>query len=330
MARKVTLRSQGIDYHVANIQRAHSRVRQAFFDFVFAIQAARDDLGQDVLGKELAARLAMSPASLSKYLAIADCAPLLSKQKSLPPVLTTLYTLTQLHDQLKKGYGEKGGAEKFQKVLLRVDKNSEAHDIAPFVQKVKERVASIAKKTREQGLLETSGGHIASSDDGSSLKPWKELIDSKDRFRTVFMSPADRVLEWIAEPGTLINDIHDKYLLADLRSPSQTTTVQGFVYCSSELIPAGRKLLEAAGFNYRDMFVPITGANGFEHLRHEKVLLRGERGTARRITFTATKEIESGEAGALSIAEALGSEPRLYAFATEPLKDWACSNPDRS
>lgn len=330
MAHVVALRAKGIEYHVANIQKAHNRVRESFFELVFAIKAARDDVGQEVLGKQLADCLAISPASLSRYLAIADCAPLVRRRKSLPPVLNTLYALTQLHDQFRKGYGENSGEIKFHKVLQRVDKNTEAHDIVPLVQKAKQRIASIAKRERERGLLETSGGQIASEGDGSTLKPWKQLLEDKDRYRTVFMNPADRVLEWIADPGTLMNDIHDKYQIAELRTPSQTITVQGFVYCRAELIPAGRKLLEAAGFTYRDMFVPTTGAEGFEQIQREKVLLHGERGADQHMKLKATEEIEHGEAGARSIAVALGSAPRLYVFASEPIGNWTCSNPDRS
>lgn len=330
MASEVALRSKGIEYHLANIQKVHNRVRESFFEFVFAIKVARDDVGQDVLGKELADRLAISPSSLSRYLAIADCTPLMRKQKSLPPVLNTLYTLTQLCDQLEKGYGETSGIEKFQKVLQRVDKNTEAKDIVPLLQKAKQRIASIAKREREQGLLETSGGQIASGDNGSSLKPWKQLLEGKDRFRTVFMNPDDELLIRIADPRTSLNDVHEKYQIAELRAPSQTVTVQGFVYCRDELIPAGRKLLEAAGFNYRDIFVPATGADGFKHLRGEKVLLRGERGADQHMTLKATEEIEPGEAGARSIAVVLGNAPRLYVFASEPIENWICSNPDRS
>ncbi|OAI45008.1 hypothetical protein AYO43_08600 [Nitrospira sp. SCGC AG-212-E16] len=330
MAHAVALKSKGIEYHIAEIQKAHNRVRESFFEFIWSMKVAKDDLGQDILGKELASVLAISPASLSRYLAIADCAPLMRRQKSLPPVLNTLYTLTQLHDLFRKAYGENGGLGKFNRVLQGVDKNTEADDLVSFVQEAKKRIASNAKKERERGLLDISGGQIASGDDGSALKPWKELIEGKDRFRTVFMNPDDRVLELINETSTSVNDVHDKYKIADLRTPSQTKTVQGFVYCSSEFIPAGRKLLEAAGFNYRDMFVPTTGTEGFEHIRREKVLLRGERGADQHVTLKVTEEIEPGEAGARSIAVVLGSEPRLYVFASEPIENWTCSNPDRS
>jgi hypothetical protein len=242
--------------------------------------------------------------------------------------LTTLYDLAQLHKNLVKGYGESGGDDRFQKFLGKVTSETEAKDINPFLQKAKEKVASRRRKEREKDILNLSDASVANVATRSRLQPWKTVIDSKQVYRTFFLSPSEKTLGWVAKSGVLPSDVAERYPIDTLRSPSQSETVQCFIYCGAQYVDAALKLLDAAGFAYRDIFVPSSGVDGFEYMKEQRVLVRGERGRATK--FELSKHMEASDASALAIAQSLGNEPYLYVFAEEAVSRWTCTNPDRS
>lgn len=311
-----------INQHVKQIEAALSNARTAFFELIMAVKKARDDLGDEFLQNELADRLSISPSTLTKYLKIADCDPIIKKQKTLPPTLTTLYSLVLTHNTLIKVDGEDKADKAFYRVLEKVNVTSEANDVAPHLKKARERLANINKINREKKLLSLSASETQSSIETSSMGSLQKLLDSNKTFRTIFIDPPKSVIDWASKSGIFANDIDEKYHLADLRAPSTKTTVEGFVYCPAHQIDGGLKLLDAAGFEYRDIIVPCFGPDGFEYLRNEKVLIRGERGVPNRKTIE--KGIEADLYGALAIAEEIGSEPRLYVFASEVIDGWTC------
>ncbi len=328
MATELTVPRSRIRFHVDKIEKAQQSVRESFFALVSAVSEARSELGVEVLNKDLASQLSFSPSYLTKLLQIADCKPLLRRQKTLPPTLTTLYDLAQLHKNLVKGYGESGGEERFQKILGKVNADTEAKDIHPFVQKAKEKVASKRRREREKDILTLSDTSVANVATRSRLRDWKSILDSREVYRTFFLDPSEKTLGWIAKSGVLPSDVAEKYPIDTLRSPSQSETVQCFVYCGGQYIDAALKLLDAAGFAYRDIFVPSSGVDGFEYLKDQRVLVRGERGRA--TSFVLSKHMEATDASALAIAQSLGGEPYLYVFAEEAVSGWTCTNPDQS
>jgi len=327
MSTKVTVR-HSVSEHVARIENALSRAREAFFEVFVVIKEARDDLGEDTFQKAIARQLSISEATVTKYLKIADCAALLARQHSLPPTVNTLYELTQIHSALLIAHGPQRGEDEFKKVLDDVDARTEASQLVNVLKQVKHRAAAVSKKRKEEKVLALSDSKAADEKNNGAqhIVSLPALLQAKSVYRTIFISPPDEVLQW-AGSGVFVDDIADKFHLAELRAPSQSETVQGFVYYAAHRIDAGLKLLTAAGFNFRDVFTPSAGANGFELLRDQKVLLRGERGSPMRPTLSG--EVEGTDTGAVSIARALGLEPRLYVFASQAIEGWTCAAPDQ-
>ena len=319
-------RRLSLDGHVARIQSALGRTREAFFDLVLAIKDAADQLDIDVFQKDLARRLSMPPSTLSKFLMIAECAPLLKRQRSLPPALTTLYDLARLHGILTKVYGDSDGRKRFEGLLTskRIGPATEAREIAPLIQEAKQRASHAASKKRERAILTLGSDSIAVT--AKSIKTLKQLLASRVVFRTILMTPSRKLLHGWSDDGFFVSQIAESYPIADLRAPSQAETVQGFVYAPSDMIDAGLKLLSASGFKFRDFFVPHQPIEGFVRFGGEMVLLRGERGQP--LSFSASKPTREALDGALDVAASLGQEPRLLAFADDVVEGWTCVSSD--
>lgn len=312
-----------INQHVRQIEAALSNARIAFFDLLKTIKAARDDLGEDIFLKDLADRLSISSGNLSKYLQIADCDPIIKKQKSLPPTLTTLYTLVQTHNALIKSDGADKADKAFYRILDKVDTSYEANDVLPFLKKAKEKLNKINKQNRENKLLSLSDAEVVTNTIATNILPISKLTSTNQKFRTIFIDPPKSIIDWASKSGVFSSDIAEKYPIAELRAPSTKITVEGFVYCPAHQIDGGLKILDASGFEFRDIIVPSSGHLGFELLRNEKVLIRGERGAASRLTLESG--IETDLYGALTIAELIGSEPRVLIFASETYDGWTCA-----
>jgi hypothetical protein len=311
-----------INQHVRRIEAALSDTRTAFFDLLKAIKDARDELGDEVFQSELAERLSISQGTLSKYLKIADCDPLIKNQKSLPPTLTTLYHLYQTHNTLVKAEGADKADITFKKLLEKITISSEANDVAPILKKAKERLRSVSKKQREKNLLSLSESSVSSSTLTSKIGNLTELIEANVKFRTIFIDPPSSLIGKACDQDFFASDIAAQYPVADLRAPSSSKTLQGFVYCPAFQIDGGLKILDACGFEFRDIIFPSKGTNGYELLKNERVLLRGERGVSSLRKLESG--VDTGLIGALTIAEQIGFEPRLYVFASKPHEGWTC------
>lgn len=311
-----------INQHVRQIEAALSNARIAFFDLLKTIKAARDDLGDDTFQNELAERLSISSGNLSKYLQIADCDPIIKKQKLLPPTLTTLYTLVQTHNTLIKSDGADKADKAFYRILEKVDASYENNDVLPFLKEAKEKLTKTSKQSREKKILSLSASDVITDAISSNVITLKKLQSTNQKFRTIFIDPPKSVIDWASKSGVFSSDIDDKYPIADLRAPSIKVTVAGFVYCPAHQLDGGLKILSAAGFEFRDIIVPSSGRAGFQRLKNEKILIRGERGAADQ--FSLKSGVETDLYGALTIAELIGSEPRLYVFATEAYDGWTC------
>jgi len=321
------LSTHSVSEHVAKIENALNLTKQALFKVIAAIKEARDDLGEETFQKELAHQLSISETVLTKYLKIADDPILLRRQESLPPTVTTLYELALTHSELVKTHGAPQGEAEFKELLDSVNKKTEAAEIADYLKKVRKEAAAAAKKQREEKVLSVSGASTSEGKATQELTSLSALVKEKAVFKTIFINPPADVLKLAADIGVFVEELAGRYPIADLRAPSQGETVQGFVYCTASHIQAGLKLLTAAGFVFRDVFSPSSGAKGFELLRSEKVLLRGERGAPAHPTLTA--QVEANDAGAVSIAQELGGEPRLYVFAAHVVDGWICAAPDQ-
>lgn len=325
MSKKLLTSSSNVQKHVKNITLALNKAHEARFEVIRLIKLAYDDLGKDSFQQDLAIQLSISPPTLSKYLQIANCTPLIERVNSLPDTFTTLYDLTRLRNELIKTHGEKIGEKRFSEYLDKhVDTNTESNQIVENIKKVVSVSRNKKKKEREDGLLEFSGNTVYNDKIKGRIYQLEELIKNKKTFRTILMNPPLEHLRWMDDPSIYSSDIADKYQIADLRSPSVKETVQGFVYCPANYISAGLKLLEASGFEYRDLFFVSIGTEGFEHQSKQKIILRGERGKSGSIRLD--QFVQGDDVGVTMIAESLGNEPRLYVFTNHQIGNWTCSN----
>ncbi len=312
-----------INQHVRHIETAITNTRFALFDLIKAIKDARDDLGDDVFNNELADKLSISQSTLSKYLRIANCTPLIKRQKSLPPTLTTLYSLVQTHSKLVKVEGADKADESFNKVLQKLSPLSEAKDVAPFLKKASERWKKKNQNNREVKILSLSASDTSYVKGSTKIEPLSKIFSGDKKYRTIFISPTPQLIKDACNHGVLSSDIAEQYPIADLRAPSTAITVQGFVYCAANQIDGGLKILNACGFEFRDIIVPCNGDQGFNLLNRDKILIRGERGAENHPKLRSG--METSLQGALTIAEELGDKPRLYIFASESYEGWTCA-----
>jgi hypothetical protein len=198
---------------------------------------------------------------------------LIERVDRLPDTFTTLYDLTRLRNELIKTHGEKNGEKRFSEYLDKhVDTKTESNQIVENIKKIVSVGRNKKKQEREVGLLEFSGGTINRDIVQGNIYQLGDLLKNKKTFRTILINPPNEDLKWMDDPSIYSSDIANKYQIADLRSPSVKETVQGFVYCPANYISAGLKLLEASGFEYRDLFFVSVGTEGFEHQSKQKIL----------------------------------------------------------
>jgi hypothetical protein len=325
MSKSLVTSSSNVQKHVENITLALNKAHEARFEVIRLIKLAYDDLGKNTFQQDLAEQLSISPPTLSKYLQIANCTPLIERVDRLPDTFTTLYDLTRLRSELIKAHGERNGEKRFSEYLDKhVDTTTESNQIVENIKKIVSVGRNKKKKEREDGLLEFSGGTITSDNVQGHIYHLEDLLKNKKTYRTILINPTNEHLKWMNDPSIYSSDIANKYKIADLRSPSVKETVQGFVYCPANYISAGLKILEASGFEYRDLFFVSIGTEGFEHQSKQKILLRGERGKSGSIRLE--DYVQGDDEGATMIAESLGSEPRLYVFTDQQIGNWTCSN----
>ena len=327
MSKQAVTAVDRVGFHAEQIGAALIRAQEARFEVIARINAAYSELGEDVFQKELAVRLGMSAPQLTRYVKIGQCNPLLDRSDKVTETLTTLYELTRLQTEMVKAYGEKPGSRRFEEFLDKhVNPTTEAKKISDAIAKVK-AVSSKAKRAQREEDLLTLNDNSLPKRSLATVKPlsFSQLLEKKSVFKTIFIDIGDEALRWSARQGVFAMDVAEKYPIADLRSPSVAETVMGFVLCRADLIDGGIKLLEASGFEYRDLFSPSSGSSGYELLREHEVVLRGERGTKK--SFRQDFNTDASTDGALSIAEALGKEPRLLISKDVTREGWTCLDP---
>lgn len=318
-----------VGFHAKQIGAALIRAQEARFEVIARINTAYNELGEDVFQKELAARLGISAPQLTRYVKIGQCDPILQRSEKVPETLTTLYELTRLQTEMVKSYGEKQGNRRFEEFLDKhVTPSTDAKKVSDAIAKVK-AVSSKAKKSkREADLLNLQDKSLPTNTLSKRQSvSFAELLEKKAAFKTIFIDIGDEALKWASRQDTFAMDIAEKYPIADLRAPSVSETVMGFVLCRADLIDGGIKMLDASGFEYRDMFSPSSGSSGYELLREHEILLRGERGTKK--TFRQDFNSDADMGGALSLAEALGAEPRLLISEDVQRDGWTCLDPTK-
>lgn len=327
MAGRAVTGTDRVGFHAKQIESALVQAQEARFEVIARINAAFNELGEDVFQKELAVRLGISAPQLTRYVKIGQCSALLERSEKVPETLTTLYELTRLKTEMVKAYGEKTGARRFEEFLDKnINTTTEAKKVADAIAKVK-AVSNKAKKSkREEDLLSLEDKSLPVRSLGAVTQmSFSRLVEKKAVFKTIFIDIGGEALKWASQQDIFAMNIADRYPIADLRAPSVAESVMVFVLCRADLIDGGMKFLDASGFEYRDMFSPSSGSSGYELLREHEVLLRGERGAKK--SFQQDFSSDASADGALSTAEALGREPRLLISRDLVREGWTCLDP---
>lgn len=326
MSGKSIAKRDRVGFHVTQIEDALRKAQEARFGVIAAINDAYEELGDDVFQKELAVRLGISAPQLTKYIKIAKCSPLIVRADKLPETFTTLYDLTRLRTEYVKAYGDKVGANRFEEYLDKhVTPTTESRKVGETLAKVKAVSRKTRKAKREEDLLSLEEKQVPVVKTKTRITSFSALIKDRAVFRTLFIALDEKHVRWAAQHDVFPSEIAERFPLADLRAPSVKESVMGFVLCPARLIDGGLKLLEASGFEFRDLFSPSYGSGGYEHLKDHEVIIRGERGAPR--SFKQNVAVDTGVEGALTIAETLGSEPRLLVSSLDRRTGWVVLDP---
>ena len=229
MAGRAVTGTDRVGFHAKQIESALIKAQEARFEVIARINAAFNELGEDVFQKELAVRLGISAPQLTRYVKIGQCSALLERSEKLPETLTTMYELTRLQTEMVKAYGEKTGVRRFEEFLDKnVNTATEAKKVADAIAKVK-AVSSKAKKSkREEDLLSLEDKSLPVRSLGVATQvSFSKLAEKKAVFKTIFIDIGSEGLKWASRQDIFAMDIAEKYPIADFRAPSVSETVMG-------------------------------------------------------------------------------------------------------
>lgn len=245
----------------------------------------------------------------------------MNQQARLPGTFSSLYDLTRLEKVYVEQYGPTEAERRLAKLLEdgKVNPTSEQSEIQALLKSIDDRVKKKKKKEREARINSLAErGEI----EASIHAALPDLLSQGAIFRTFVVVPPKELLSRWGDQGIFESDIAEQFPLLDLRSPSLTETVLCLLAVPANQVDAGLKMLSAFGFSYRDMFVPNHEGTGLSLVKSEQIILRGERGTGRKLTEThmASAKLDS----ILAFAEAAGAGPNLLVFDTTEKAGWTC------
>jgi hypothetical protein len=309
--------------HVERIESALTNLKSALFEVVAVIHEAKEQLGDDVFFKDVAERLSISPSMVTKIMKISDCPQLVERRDQIPASWTTLYEMTLLRKSIQEFEGTAKGDRTFTALIDtgKIDQKTERNDIFELTKPWKDKFRAKLQKKRERDILALTGKQITNTTSTENVK-LADLIARKETFRTFLITPPPSILQKWQDDAVFEMNIEAEMNIAVLRNPSQASTIQAFVVVPLKFLPSGLKILAASGFSYREALIPHQPKTGFARINDDVIILRGERGAAKKITIP--KHSETGLRVVIDIAEQIGSKPRLHVFATEQSKDWVC------
>lgn len=328
--RKSNLPTDKVQRHLIQIRDAYADYNKSFIAFVRALADARAELGKETLDKEIAAKLGISKATMSRHMTVAACSPLVERLPKLPKAMCALYPLARMREiQVKLHEGDEAKADdRFVTLLDSYNAKTKTADIEKELKKLevrlsnKERAHQQTMKTDRRNLvLKTSGREISS--DETRFIGWNELAQTNDVFFTVLMMPSKEDLTYINQEKIVEGDVAEMWDIARYRSPSQADNVIGLVYCQAHYLLGGIKLLHASGFRYHSLITPTSAG---AHLQSEWVLLLGGRGNLKDLPDIAQHSL-TDEDGAISIAKMVGKAPRLLIGRDKEEEGWTCTVP---
>jgi len=295
--------------HVLVIQKHQSRIKEAFFDYITAIKAAFEQLGEDVFEVDLARELRMSASTLNRWKSIGSSEIIAENVDSVPPVFSSLYEITLLEKLYINEKGPAKGKAEVQKLFNRgsINPSTETKDIRHYVEKLKRE--RLAKKRQQKEELLLQNIDAVGYDTTRNYNKLSEAVSDGVKVRTIVITPPKDILTKWADPGYLGSDIHNEFPVSEIRGKSEADTITCLLTVPNARIDVGIKILQASGFNYRRTFFQ-SPKNG-----KDEVHLVGQRGHSK-----IPNTIEGVDA--IKIAQLIGKPPYAILFGYFAAQDW--------
>jgi hypothetical protein len=127
-----------VQRHLIQIRDAYADYNKSALAFVRALADARAELGKETLDKEIAAKLGISKATMSRHMTVAACAPLVERLPKLPKAMCALYPLARMREiQVKLHEGDEAKADdRFVTLLDSYNAKTKTADIEKELKKL--------------------------------------------------------------------------------------------------------------------------------------------------------------------------------------------------
>jgi hypothetical protein len=136
----------------------------------------------------------------------------------------------------------------------------------------------------------------------------QDLIDRGEKFKTIVIEPSGTQLSrW--SKLELSGYIAEEFKVSELRYPTPVDVGVCLIVIKMGHLKTGLKLLDACGFEYRDIFIPQQTSPMLVRMSEESVILRGERdkGPTPKVGFEDTQLSSIRD-----VAEKIGKPPYVY------------------
>jgi len=290
-----------LNEHVEIIRAKQHVIKEAFFDFVASINAAFNQLGQDIFENDLARELGMSASTLNRWKSIGSSKIIEQNRDAIPPVFSALYEITLLEKMYIKEKGEELGLPEVQKLINRgsIKPTTETKDIRFFVEQLRRELLEKKRQLKESILLEHSGS--VGYNGNSEYSSLSDAVADGMKVRTIVVTPPSHILSKWSDPGFLKSQIHEEFPISELRGKSESESISCFLKVSNSRIDVAIKILAASGFSYRRTFFQVTSSS------KDDVVVFGQRGIKRSIDDVSITDV-------VEIAKQVGSAPYLFLF----------------
>jgi hypothetical protein len=298
--------SLSFNQYVNEIKNARNQIQEGVLRYATYIKDCLNQYPDRQL--DLASEIEISPSMLSKWKSVGNNEQLLQLEGQTPNTFRVLYDLTRLKNEYKRFYGDKRGTTEYNKLLGsgKITIETESKDVAVLFSQLKKKVDAKKEQTKEDIIL---GLTIIkkTGDEWDGHPTVQDLVDRGEKFKTIVIKPSpEQMRRW--GKLELSGYIAEEFNVAELRYPTPVDVGLCLIAIEMKNLKTGLKLLDACGFEYRDIFVPQQSVPMLTRMSEETVILRGERdkGTTPNVAFadTTTQSL-------LDIAEKIGKKPYL-------------------
>lgn len=287
--------SLSIEEHVALILEADTDIKNGVLLKADRVLSAIEQLG-DKHSKELAAKIGMTGASLSKWRGIAESKIIKTNRSGVPYSMTALYMMTLLGKAYENHFGVGQGDTRLQKLIdAGVIGASTGSAVIDALLNRQKALSAQRKQRATAKKLEA----LTPKKEVKKPKKLVDFIDKGDLFHTIVIRPSKvQLSRW--RKADFPVDIGDEYPVHDLRKTTQRGSVICLLVSPRNQVDTGIRCLEGWGFTFRDIIIPQVDVG--------MAVVVGSRGRVepidKRLKTPSLDDV-------LVFAEAVGKAPRI-------------------